>query len=272
MIRRAMLIKDGDQERRERLASAAVTALTDELASVKEPKTRSTLAPYVIHAKELLNIAEPDETATLLERVARYDDNGGFYKSAEVYYRKRCAVVREIGADSLEIFRARQDHASALHAGRGRKTARELQAEIVSDAESDLGPEHEFTLGAVRTSAYMINDSGNHREALRLLAKILPVQQRLYGEDSAKTLATKSHLASILVDLADYWQALQMQQDIFARMQIDVGVEHPATLEIMNNIANSLRGTGQIDESLSMRKRVLEVARKVYPTIIPSSL
>ena len=265
MIRRAMLIKDSDQDRREHLASAAVTALTDKLVPVRKPKARSTLAPYVIHAKELLTIAEPDETATLLERVGRYDDNGGFYKSAETYYRKRCAVLRETGADSLELFRARRDHASALHSGRAGNAALELQHEIVRDAESAFGSEHEFTLRAIQAWAYMINDSGDHWEARRFLEQLLPIQQRLYGEDNADTLATKSYLASILFDLGDHSNALKMRQEVFARRQIDFGVEHAATLEIMHNIGNSLRATGQIDASLSMRKRVLDVAPKVYP-------
>ncbi|MFE3145026.1 tetratricopeptide repeat protein [Streptomyces scopuliridis] len=103
-----------------------------------------------------------------------------------------------------------------------------------------LGPDHPDTLTVRHNHAWYLGKAGEHAEAARLFADLVPDMARVLGPDHPDTLTTRHDHAWYLGKAGEHAEAARL----FAELAVDrtrvLGPDHPDTLAATVN-CESLR-------------------------------
>lgn len=117
--------------------------------------------------------------------------------------------------------------------------------------------------------AYLEGELGSLKQEQGLYQKAFDYHQnsyerflRLLGEKHIDTVDAMNNLASALMYLGRYDEALKLQEKILSLSKKILGAEDEETISAMNNLAMTLNAVGNKDEAQKLIKRALNLGRK----------
>jgi len=170
------------------------------------------------------------------------------------------------GMDSVATYlRAIGDHRAAL----------DLQRQIVTARDVDLGTGHPSTLGARASLATLIGEDGAPSAAREQFGELVPVMERVLGAEHPRTLTARASLA--------YWTgetgetgAPAAAHDLFAALlpvlTRVLGPDHPATLTARANLARSTGDAGDATSARDQFAALLPIRKRVSGDTDPATL
>jgi tetratricopeptide (TPR) repeat protein len=96
----------------------------------------------------------------------------------------------------------------------------------------------------------VMNQLGNHDEALARHTTALEMQTRLYGNDSAELAVTLGSMGNVYKSQKAYDKALKAYRRAHALLEKGLGTDHPDVFSSYNNIGLVLANQGEFDEAL----------------------
>lgn len=143
--------------------------------------------------------------------------------------------------DDQRVLRSRTQLASSIkHAGDAQRAER-IYRECLDLAGEDADPDWRMTTGY--NLALAMQSQGRLEEALVQFESVLEAQSRAYGPDDAKSVRTRSEIASCLTRLARYDEAERAYQQAIPQLGAVFGTDHPRTTQTLaNRGVNALRG------------------------------
>ncbi|MFF3690999.1 FxSxx-COOH system tetratricopeptide repeat protein [Streptomyces sp. NPDC002187] len=135
-----------------------------------------------------------------------------------------------------------------------------------------LGPDHEYTLGAANDLARAYSETGNPSQARALAEDTLERRRRVLGEDHPHTLTSAIHLATQLGELGEVEAARALAEDTLARQRRVLGEDHPNTLTTAYNLANRLGRPGEVESARTLAEDTLARRRRVLGEDHPHTL
>jgi Domain of unknown function (DUF4062)/Tetratricopeptide repeat len=226
-----------------------ISAPRDGMVSVHRLVQRITAAQLDLRAAEdwrraaaaLIEAALPDDA----------DDPANWPVFAVLLPHAQVALTpASYGIDKVATYlRAIGEHRAAL----------DLQRQIVTGCDLDLGAEHARTLTARASLATLTGEAGAPAAARDQFTQLLPLLARVLGAEHPRTLTARASLA--------YWTgetgetgAPAAARDQFAALapaltQV-LGAEHPATLTARGNLA---RSTGDAGDAAAARDQFAEL-------------
>ncbi|HEV3290865.1 MAG TPA: tetratricopeptide repeat protein, partial [Streptosporangiaceae bacterium] len=170
------------------------------------------------------------------------------------------------GMDSVATYlRAIGDHRAAL----------DLQRQIVTAHDVDLGAEHLATLTARASLATLTGEAGAPAAARDQFDELMPVMTRVLGAEHPRTLAARASLA--------YWTgetgeagAPAAARDLFDKLlpvlTRVLGPVHPATLAARTNMARSTGDAGDATAARDLLAALLPIRERVSGDTDPATL
>jgi tetratricopeptide (TPR) repeat protein len=130
------------------------------------------------------------------------------------------------------------------------RAALDLQRQILTACELDLGAEHPRTLTARANLATLTGQAGAPAAARDQLAALLPVLTRVLGAEHRATLAARASLAYCTGETEAPAAACDQFAALLPVLTRVLGAEHPATLTARSNLA---RWTGMAGDPAGAR-------------------
>ena len=112
-----------------------------------------------------------------------------------------------------------------------------------------LGTEHPDTLEAEYKLVLCLHHQDKHREAEKMVHKLLVLFGRMYGMEHLMTLKTRDVLAKCLIDKGEYEEAAATLNEVLAVRKRVQGEVHPHTQGTTCNLARSFSGQGKHSEA-----------------------
>ena len=125
------------------------------------------------------------------------------------------------------------------------------------------GPDHPATLTTRHNVAFWIGRSGHPAEALRLLNKLLPDEERIVGHDHPDTLTTRMNSATFTGQSGHPAEALRLLSELLPDMQRVLGHDHRYTLATRSEIAGWTGESGHPAEALRLLSELLPDMQRV---------
>jgi len=170
------------------------------------------------------------------------------------------------GRDSVAIYlRAIGDSRAAL----------DLQRQIVTARDVDLGAEHPLTLAGRASLATLIGEAGAPTAARDEFDVLLPVLKRVLGAEHPTTLAARASLAYWTGETGEAGAPAAARDEFDALLPVlkrVLGAEHPTTLAARANMA---RSTGDAGDAASARDQfagLLPIRKRVSGDTDPATL
>jgi hypothetical protein len=128
-----------------------------------------------------------------------------------------------------------------LHQQNKRAEAEAEDRAVLRLREKVLGPEHPDTLMARSNLAAGLADEGKYAEAEAENRTLINLKEKVYGPTSLGTLLVRGNLAEVL----------------------ELGLEHPDTLETCFNLAQCLRAENKTQEATDLAQRAAQGTRQI---------
>jgi tetratricopeptide (TPR) repeat protein len=179
--------------------------------------------------------------------------------------------VRQLLIDRVRYLWQRGDH----------QRGRELALSVESVWEETLSRVSDPVVAAsLRTQllhlrfnrANILRDQARFEESRRLDNDVLEEQRRHLGPEHPHTLMTASALAADTRAIGDYFAALEMDEQNYAKWTELFGETYPRTLAAANNLAVSYRLTGDFAGSLRLDEETFERRRATVGARHPQTL
>ncbi|KAH8816514.1 hypothetical protein F5884DRAFT_226365 [Xylogone sp. PMI_703] len=150
--------------------------------------------------------------------------------------------------------------------------AEDMQWDLMHRQILSLGLEHRTTVITMRTLAATLMKLGKTEECTKLCLILSPVVEKGTSLDQCEVLNTKDQLACVFGHIRRYQEAEVLQREVFKQRKLLQGMEHPATLCTLANLAETLRQQNKLDESRSTRQEVLKGQTEILGPDHPETL
>jgi tetratricopeptide (TPR) repeat protein len=137
---------------------------------------------------------------------------------------------------------------------------------------SRLGRDHPSTLTARGHIGRWTGETGDAREALRLLRDLLPDCERVLGCDHPDTLAIRHNIADWTGETGDAREALRLLVGLLPDQERVLGSKHRHTLANLSGIAHWIGETGDARESMRLFRELLPDQERVLGRDHPQTL
>jgi hypothetical protein len=137
---------------------------------------------------------------------------------------------------------------------------------------TEVGEAHPETLTTRHNVAAWTGQSGDAREAVRLLRELLPDQERVLGADDPETLTTRNNIAMLTGQSGDAREALRLSRELLPDQDRVLGADDPDTLTTRNNIAAWTWRGGDAREALRLFQELLADQERVLGADHPDTL
>lgn len=185
------------------------------------------------------------------------------------------AISRQLGPEASESYIALNNLALSYgDAGEHSKAAGMLK-QVVDASTERYGAEDPRTLNAMDNWAsqlWFLPDS--KQQAVRLYEEIVPIKQRVLGNNHQETLSAINNLAGYYDELGQPEIAISMFQDVTEKMKTQLGDNHPVTLTTLANLGYAYQRSERYDEAIalleSVTKESVESLTEEHPSTINS--
>ena len=221
----------------------------------------------------LLGPKYPETLQSMSDLAATLDDEG-HYAEAEKLQRETLDMRRRLlGPNHLDTL-ASMTELGAILRQEGRYTeAEKLQREVLDTSRYILGPNHPDTLRAMDHLATTLTELGQYAEAEKLRRETLDLYRQVLGPDHPSTLLSLSNLAATLEhegnangidsDVGKYAEAEKLYRETLDAHRRVFGPEHPRTLALMDDLAETLSHERRFAEAEKLRRETLALYRRV---------
>ncbi|KAH8627162.1 TPR-like protein [Alternaria alternata] len=120
--------------------------------------------------------------------------------------------------------------------------------------------------------AWYLSKIGNYSVAHQLAAKAVAANEKAWGREDLKTMASIDVLAAVLGFQGKYEEAETLHRGMLEVEETHLGDDHPDTLTSMNNLAIDLHCQGRYEEAETLHRRVLEWSEKKLGQDHPDTL
>ena len=120
--------------------------------------------------------------------------------------------------------------------------------------------------------AWYLSKMGNYSAAHQLAAKAVAANEKAWGREDPKTMASIDILAAVLRFQGKYEEAETLHQRALEGQEKKLGQNHPNTLNSVSNLAFVLQDQGRYEEAETLHRRVLEVQEKKLGEDCPHKL
>lgn len=264
LVRRTIRFHDPDESRQTTLRHAAAVHLISALSDVDDVRTHRQHRLHVIHARQLLSTdLTPDVLIGLLERVARFDHEGGDYASAIRLSTRRVEVcTRVYGGIHAHTLRALGDLGRGFQ-GHGQSSAAfAVNKEVVRGRMHLLGPDHIDSLTALHNLANSIS-TRRIKKAVALHRYVLSRRVQLLGPEHPHTLFSLNNLGTSLAGCEEYAEARGFLEQAFRVRQRRFGDDHQDTLSSKSSLADVLFAVGNVAEARRLKQEVLDTRLRI---------
>lgn len=220
-----------------------------------------------------LRQAERDRQ-TLMTYLGRLLMDQGDPASAEQLFR---AVVRGrrrvFGDNAVQVFSAIDNVATSLHRQGRAADAVPLYRQAVDGQERTVGPSSEYTMRSVNSLAIVLSELGQLDEAIELLRRAVATVENLGDTvDPAVLLNYQANLALNLVEVGQQAEGETMLRDVVQRQAVLYGASYAASLMPSFHLANLLKATGRVEESLALFTKINAAQEKELGPEHPKTL
>ncbi|MEN3537954.1 FxSxx-COOH system tetratricopeptide repeat protein [Microbispora sp. ZYX-F-249] len=255
------------------LATIAV-AFPDDVRDPKIwPDCETMLAHAVAAAQHVVRLGvAPEETAGLLERVARYLLQRGRLDHSQSVIEDALAVAGRMPHDDPEYLRCRNTQGLLLLAQGRLAAARKAQEEVYETRTRALGPHDIDTLRVGRDLVEALYHQGHLTQAKQLQDRLVHEFTVTLGRDDLETITAVAYQATLLSDAGQYEEARILEEQVLGARRQLLGDHHPDTLTAMANLAATLRRQGHLDQARTLNEQVLDARRQLLGDHHPHTL
>jgi tetratricopeptide (TPR) repeat protein len=221
-------------------AGLVLAAFPQEPGDVAAWPVSARLLPHALttsrHA-DLLGV-EPEETAVLLNRAARYLWQRAEHTQAAGLL-KRALSIREahLGADHLTTAQSLNNLATVLHDQGDLDTARTMHERALTIYETRLGADHPTTAHSLNNLAAVLHAQGDLNHARTHHERALTICEARLGSDHPTTATSLTNLATVLHAQGDLNHARPLYERALAIREARLGSDHPATVRSRERLA-----------------------------------
>lgn len=153
----------------------------------------------------------------------------------------------------------------------GSDEAESLQRKTLQLQQEVLGKSYRGTLASMSFLAFSLFRQGKYEESEALARKALQLCESFLPKDDGLTLNTKEILAGVLRFQSRFDEAEMIQRQVVVEWQLSLGMEHPTTLDSMQNLALILESTKK-DEAEELFRHVVQTKKRVLRKGHPETL
>jgi tetratricopeptide (TPR) repeat protein len=259
-----------------------------------EAMNRETLALR----EKVLGREHPD-TLTSMNNLAGVLDRQGKYKEAEAMHRQTLAISEKMLRPEHPFrLTSMSNLALVLDSQSKYKEAEAMNRQTLARYEELLGPEHPFTLTSMSNLALVLSSQGKYEDAETMNRKTLARREKVLGLEHPDTLMSVYCLAYLLAKQCRVDESLVLYRRASSGYNTTLRRDHPTTkacdqhyaelcaLQEQNTLGSSpstldsgtrtstskrLRLSRWCPSFSSRRRRLVEVALRVRPDVVPVS-
>jgi serine/threonine-protein kinase len=219
---------------------------------------------------------DPLTEAEMREQMARICDDLRRFDDSLPLYRQALAIrQRELGSDDPTTLESMANVGFALMMSGNWREARPILVEAVEVGARVWGPTARNTLDAKLNLGVAESNLGRIDQAESLFRSVLAgYRARAPEEDRESTLRVMNLLGKLLGDRGQFAEARTLlERAIEISKQFEKrGPEHPATLEVINNLAGLYYREGKLAEATERFREVFEGCQKALDQDDPLTL
>ena len=121
-----------------------------------------------------------------------------------------------------------------------------------------LGDFHKDSIGALRGYGRILSNLGRWKDLLPIRRKLVEVYLETLGSADPQTLEAQQKLAEVLLRCAEVEEATRICRRALAGMEAAFGPKDPRTMSLVVLLIACLDGEQDLEEVLSLRRRLLE--------------
>ena len=140
---------------------------------------------------------------------------------------------------------------------------------LASDA---LGKDHPKTISSLRNVAIIEAELGNDGEAAKTWARVLELQQSVFGSSHPEVARTRGALSLIALRDRDFARAEALATEALKTLTTSLGSGHPSTLLAMQRLAGVHSERGRPTKALELDRKVQAATEKLYGSEHPRTL
>ncbi|HTD28427.1 MAG TPA: serine/threonine-protein kinase [Xanthomonadaceae bacterium] len=210
---------------------------------------------------------DPETLSSQLRLVENITDMGHF-DEAESKLAPILPEIKRIGEKDVGLAVEGLDDQATLLTYMGRyEQAEPIFRDAIARETSKWGADDPHTLDTENEFSIMYGESHHHAESAAILEKILPIEEKLYGPDSAVTLTVVGNLAGALRQ-QETPQKIAESGPYYVRayegMRKKFGDKHPDTIMATGNYGNYLLEVGKVEQAVAMEQTALKGALEVF--------
>jgi tetratricopeptide (TPR) repeat protein len=220
-------------------------------------KAKAMFAKALAIRRARLGAADADTIVVMSHLAAAHCDVGERKEAIALYEQVRDAQVRTRGADHRDTL-ATGDKLAMVYWRAGRSSEACALLEQVRDALlAKHGPDDAQTIGVLDDLSAVYSSLGRGDEAILRARQVWEARVKRYGVDHYLTILALNNLASrYQADGKRMRQALALFEEARDRIVPRLGPEHPASLDILDNLARMYRAFRRTSESITLAEKV----------------
>jgi tetratricopeptide (TPR) repeat protein len=242
-----------------RLLQAAFPGWTDKVAAWPDAGRLLPHALAVTDQPDSHN-AEPETTAILLSRAARYLWGRAEYPTAMRLIERALAICRaSLPADDPTTAQCLTTLGLVLREQGDLDGARTLHERALTIHEARFGPDHPSTAWSLNFVANVLHAQGDLDGARALHERALAIFEARLGADDVATANSLENLAAVLRDQGDLAGARRLLERVLGIREARLGPDDPDTAFSLNNLALVLRAQGDLQGARTLHERALHI-------------
>ncbi|HWM85369.1 MAG TPA: tetratricopeptide repeat-containing protein kinase family protein, partial [Kofleriaceae bacterium] len=195
---------------------------------------------------------------------------GSQYARGAELARHASAVLERLGGDA-EIQGSLEQALGAIEADQGNIDAAVAHFErAVRLLRSQLGDEHQNTVGAIDNLAMSYREQGKTDRAIELHRQVLAIRQRTLGDEHPAMAESLEHLGNTLHLQRDYVESERYHREALAVRERTLDPFHDDIAMSLINLANTLNGQRRWTEALELGKRAMRVGERAFGRDTPT--
>jgi tetratricopeptide (TPR) repeat protein len=242
-----------------RLLQAAFPGWTDKVAAWP---VAGRLLPHALAVTDQPDShnAEPEMTAILLSRAARYLWGRAEYPTAMRLLERALAICQaSLPADDPTTAQCLTTLGLVLREQGDLDRARAVHERVLSIHEARFGLDHPSTAWSLNFVANVLHTQGDLDGARTLHERALAIFEARLGADDLATANSLENLAAVLRDQGDLTGARTRLERVLAIREARLGPEDPDTAWSLDNLALVLRAQGDLQGARSLHERALGI-------------
>lgn len=218
---------------------------------------------------------DPLTEADMREQMARICDDLRRFDDALSLHQQALAIRRrELGEDDPTTLQSMANVGFALMMSGNWQEARPVLVEAVEVGARVWGPTDRNTLDAMMNLGVAESNLGHVEKAESLFRSVLAEYRALFGEEQEPTLRVMNMLGELLGKRGEFAEGRTMLERTIAISKDfeERGPDHPATLEVINNLAGLFYREKKIAEATDLFREVFDGCQRALDNDDPLTL